>query len=98
MTKLIIDTCPRESVESWARALGKEYPVFLFHSASAFLPESEPVDSKGKGKKRADDAQGVAVVLEHLESVAKSDKPLNVAVLGWTNVSHRLSTKLRDLC
>ena len=26
--------------------------MFLFHSASAFLPENEPVDPKGKGKKR----------------------------------------------
>ncbi|CAL1704387.1 unnamed protein product [Somion occarium] len=86
-----IDTCPKESIESWTRALGKEHPVFLFRSASAFLPDSEPptTDPKGKGKKRMDDALGLAVLLEHLEALTKElkeERPLVVAVTGLTNV------------
>lgn len=86
-----VDTCPKESVESWVRALSKDYPVFLFRSATAFLPDNEPTDPKGKGKKRADDALGLAVLFEYLANhmkELKEEQALNVAVLGWTNVSN----------
>ncbi|KAF7330775.1 Guanine nucleotide-binding protein-like 3 [Mycena venus] len=88
-----IDTCPRESVASWATYLRAHHPTLPFRAASAFLPAGpEPaVKEKGKGKAKApaEDATGADLVLERLGEWAEQkegDKPLCVAVVGFTNV------------
>ncbi|KAJ7122840.1 hypothetical protein C8R44DRAFT_784667 [Mycena epipterygia] len=88
-----IDTCPRESVASWATYLGAQHPTVPFRSASLFLPAGPElvIKEKGKGKAKAssNDALGVDSVLERLGEWAeqkKGDKPLCVAVVGFTNV------------
>ncbi|KAG5645776.1 hypothetical protein DXG03_005313 [Asterophora parasitica] len=88
-----IDTCPRESITSWAAQLRSEHPTVLFRSASAFLPAgpeaSTKVKGKGKAKAPADDGLGVDSVLACLGEWAKAKKgkkPLAVAVIGVTNV------------
>ncbi|KAJ6538947.1 hypothetical protein B0H19DRAFT_334271 [Mycena capillaripes] len=88
-----IDTCPRESVASWASYLRAHYPTLPFRVASAFLPAGPELVTKAKGKGKAkvpsDNATGVDSVLECLGEWAeqkKGDKPLCVAVVGFTNV------------
>ncbi|KAF8211548.1 hypothetical protein K438DRAFT_1807499 [Mycena galopus ATCC 62051] len=88
-----IDTCPRESVASWATYLRAHHPTLPFRAASAFLPAGpEPaVKEKGKGKAKAStqDATGTGPFLECLGEWAEQkegDKPLCVAVVGFTNV------------
>ncbi|KAJ7929179.1 GNL3L/Grn1 putative GTPase-domain-containing protein [Mycena leptocephala] len=86
------DTCPRESAASWTTYLRAHYPTLPFRVASAFLPAGpELVKEKGKGKAKApsDNATGADSVLECLGEWAeqkKGDKPLCVAVVGFTNV------------
>ncbi|KAM6495364.1 hypothetical protein JOM56_008070 [Amanita muscaria] len=98
-----IDTCPRESLASWAAYLRTEYPTLLFRSAAAFLPSTHDQTkhkSKGKMRPRVDDGVGVEAVLELLGQWAQEkggDKPLTVGVVGLTNVrkSSFLNTLLR---
>ncbi|KAJ7162605.1 GTP-binding protein [Mycena crocata] len=88
-----IDTCPRESVAAWTSQLRAHHPTLPFRAASSFLPAGPElvIKEKGKGKAKApsDDALGVESVLERLGEWAeqkKGDKPLCVAVVGFTNV------------
>ncbi|KAJ6567276.1 hypothetical protein DFH09DRAFT_1314392 [Mycena vulgaris] len=91
-----IDTCPRESVASWATYLRAQHPTLTFRAASSFLPAGpelviKDVKEKGKGKAKvpSDNALGADSVLECLGEWAeqkKGDKPLCVAVVGFTNV------------
>ncbi|KAF5388105.1 hypothetical protein D9615_000031 [Tricholomella constricta] len=87
-----IDTCPRESIASWATHLRSQHPTVLFRSATAFLPvgpeASVKVKGKGKAKAPSDDGLGVDSILACLGEWAKTkkgDKPLAVAVVGVTN-------------
>ncbi|KAF8632398.1 hypothetical protein AX17_004839 [Amanita inopinata Kibby_2008] len=88
-----IDTCPRESVATWAAHLRMQYPTLLFRSATTFLPSSvEQLTSKGKGKqgekKSVINALGIDSVLECLGQWSKEksdDRPLSVGVVGLTN-------------
>ncbi|KAJ7499328.1 GTP-binding protein [Mycena latifolia] len=88
-----IDTCPRESVASWTTYLRAQYPTLTFRSASSFLPAGPElvIKEKGKGKAKvsSDNALGADSVLECLGEWAEQkegDKPLCVAVVGFTNV------------
>ncbi|KAJ7667613.1 hypothetical protein DFH06DRAFT_1183054 [Mycena polygramma] len=88
-----IDTCPRESVASWTTYLRAQHPTLPFNVASAFLPAGPELiikpKGKGKAKASAENATGVDSVLECLGEWAnqkKGDKPLCVAVVGFTNV------------
>ncbi|KAJ7087235.1 hypothetical protein B0H15DRAFT_801307 [Mycena belliarum] len=88
-----IDTCPRESVASWATYLRTHYPTLMFRSASSFLPAGPElvVKPKGKGKAKvsSDNALGADSILDCLAEWAEQktgDKPLCVAVVGFTNV------------
>ena len=89
MTKIIADASPREAVASWLTALGQQHQTLIFRSASAFLPSSEPLIVKGKGKERVDDALGLGAVRSLVGKWAKEksgSEPLTVAVVGSTNV------------
>lgn len=89
------DTCPRESLSTWLGFLRREHPTFLFRSATAFLPaaleSSVPIQGKGKAKASytKNDALGAEAILAQLSSWAreKEGSPLNIAVVGLTNVS-----------
>ncbi|KAJ7047765.1 hypothetical protein C8F04DRAFT_1216975 [Mycena alexandri] len=88
-----IDTCPRESVASWATYLRAHHPTVPFRAASSFLPAGPEliIKAKGKGKAKAlsNNALGADTVLERLGEWAEQkegDKPLSVAVVGFTNV------------
>ncbi|KAJ7781657.1 GTP-binding protein [Mycena metata] len=90
-----IDTCPRESVASWATYLRAHHPTVPFRAASSFLPAGPEliIKEKGKGKAKAkassSNALGADGVLERLGEWAEQkegDKPLSVAVVGFTNV------------
>ncbi|KAJ7873382.1 hypothetical protein B0H14DRAFT_2720500 [Mycena olivaceomarginata] len=88
-----IDTCPRESVAAWATYLRAHHPTLPFRAATAFLPAGPElvIKEKGKGKAKAStvDATGVDSLLESLGEWAEKkegDKPLCVAVVGFTNV------------
>ncbi len=67
----------------------------MFRSATAFLPETieSTAPSQGKTKTKAsfprDDALGAEAILAQLSTWAqeKDGSPLNVAVVGLTNVS-----------
>ncbi|KAJ7179512.1 GTP-binding protein [Mycena filopes] len=90
-----IDTCPRESVASWATYLRSHHPTIPFRAASSFLPAGPEliIKEKGKGKAKAkpspNNALGADAVLERLGEWAQQkegDTPLSVAVVGFTNV------------
>ncbi|KAF8164819.1 hypothetical protein B0H34DRAFT_779894 [Crassisporium funariophilum] len=92
-----IDTCPRESLASWAGHLRTQHPTFLFRSSTSFLPEGpailDPLLKKGKGKSKqkapTGDALGAESILEclsHWAKEKKGDEPLTVAVVGVVNV------------
>ncbi|KAK0467843.1 P-loop containing nucleoside triphosphate hydrolase protein [Desarmillaria tabescens] len=82
-----IDICPREAVAAWASQLRSQQPTVLFRSASAFISDEVQChkQEKGKGKLSADNAIGVDALLKTLLPWAKGDKPLVVAVAGFTN-------------
>ena len=96
------DTCPRESVAASITHLRTFYrrPVFLFRSASLFLPAADQVVFKPKSDVhyRPDDALGRDAIVECLnmwEAQKVGTDPLVVAVVGVVNV--RLSALLRIL-
>ncbi|KAJ7672876.1 hypothetical protein B0H17DRAFT_1083696 [Mycena rosella] len=78
-----IDTCPRESVASWAMYLRAHYPTLTFRSASSFLPAGPElvIKEKGKGKAKVPSSDALGA-----DSVLEWGKPLCVAVVGFTNV------------
>ncbi|KXN83537.1 hypothetical protein AN958_01246 [Leucoagaricus sp. SymC.cos] len=89
-----IDLCPREALTSWLAFLRRDFPTFLFRSATAFLPVSLEVTTsvQGKGKGKAsipkNDALGAEAILAQLSSWAgekQEGSSLSVAVTGLTN-------------
>lgn len=79
-------------MQAWAAKLRKEYPTFLFRSASAFIPRTED-QSTGPATKANEtlptsDAKGLKPLLQALKNEAskKNDGPLIVALVGIANV------------
>lgn len=108
----IIDLCPREPLAAWASLLRSSHPTLLFRSSSAFISEAPSMldpalvsKSKGKAKAPADDAWGEEAVLALLKQWAEekenregaATEPLQVAVIGVTNVSSSLQSELSDI-
>lgn len=108
----IIDMCPREPLAAWASFLRSSHPTLLFRSSSAFISEAPSMldpalvsKSKGKAKAPADDAWGEEAVLSLLKQWAEekenregaATEPLQVAVIGVTNVSSCLKFELSDI-
>lgn len=93
----LLDTCPRETVQSWAANLRRNHPTYLFRSASAFLPKLEvqgnaSANKVGEPAPSTSDAVGLDSLLKELASEAskKSDGPLHVALIGVANVRFSL--------
>lgn len=88
-----IDMVPKEGLLAWARTLREEQPTYFFRSSTAFLPTESLQSKPSKAKVHVDDAIGSEVLLDHLQSLAKSsDKAseghaITIAVVGVTNVA-----------
>ncbi|KAH8113291.1 GNL3L/Grn1 putative GTPase-domain-containing protein [Phellopilus nigrolimitatus] len=85
-----IDTCPRETVQAWAKLLRKQHTTCLFRSASAFLPQTDEQLKSTTAKAEAQstsDALGAGALLRAFaaEASKKTDGPLLVAIVGIGN-------------